>query len=362
MKDLFILFAHLLTTIAKLLGPGGTKSVIADSLIMKQQLLVMSRPKQRSPKLSMLDRFLFGLFSLLLTPHRMGRTAVIIRLSTLLRFHKALRNRKYRSLFSSSSKSKPGPKGPSQELIQAIIELKRRNPRFGCPRIAQQIPHTFGVDIDKDVVRRVLAAHYHPSPGNGGPSWLSFIGHAKDSLWSVDLFRCESIHLKSHWVMVIMDQFTRRIVGFAAHAGDVDGTALCCMFNKAVSQQSIPRYLSSDNDPLFQYHQWQANLRILEITEIKTVPYVPLSHPFVERLIGTIRREYLDHLFFWNASDLERKLKAYQDYYNNHRVHSSLSGNTPAGSSEKPHLVKKRLNEFSWQSHCRGLFQLPITT
>ena len=95
-----------------------------------------------------------------------------------------------------------------------------------------------------------------------------------------------------------MDQFTRRIVGFAAHAGDVDGAALCCMFKRAVSLQGIPRHLSSDNDPLFQYHQWQANLRILEITEIKTVPYVPLSHPFVERLTGTLRREYLDHIFF----------------------------------------------------------------
>ena len=161
--------------------------------------------------------------------------------------------------------------------------------------------------------------------------------------------------------MVVMDQFTRRIVGFAAHAGNVDGAALCCMFNKAISKQGIPHYLSSDNDPLFQYHQWQANLRILEITEIKTVPYVPLSHPFVERLIGTIRREYLDHIFFWNAADLERKLNAFQGYYNNHRVHSSLSSNTPVESSGKPHLANANLHEFSWQSHCRGLFQLPVS-
>jgi hypothetical protein len=236
MKELFILAVHLLTTIAKLLGPGGAKAVVADSLLMKQQLLVINRSRQRSPKLSTLDRFLFGLFSLFLSPHRMGGAAVIIRPSTLLRFHRVLKNRKYRLLFSSNSKSKPGPKGPSQELIKAIVELKRRNPRFGCPQIAQQISHAFGIDIDKDVVRRVLAAHYHPGPGDGGPSWLSFIGHAKDSLWSVDLFRCESIHLKSHWVMVIMDQFTRQIMGFAAHAGDVDGPTLYCMFNRIKCQ------------------------------------------------------------------------------------------------------------------------------
>jgi hypothetical protein len=91
-----------------------------------------------------------------------------------------------------------------------IVELERRNPRFGCPRIALIIARTFGVEIDKDVIRRVLAKHYRPKPGAGGPSWLTFIGFAKDSLWSVDLFRCEYIMLTSHWVLVVMDQFTRR--------------------------------------------------------------------------------------------------------------------------------------------------------
>src|ERR1700722_6586461 len=85
-----------------------------------------------------------------------------------------------------------------------------------------------------------------------------------------------------------MDQYTRRIIGFGVHAGTVDGVALCRMFNRAIRGQCcLPNYLSSDHDPLYTFHQWQANLRILEVTEIKTVPYVPLSHPFVERLIGT---------------------------------------------------------------------------
>ncbi len=97
-------------------------------------------------------------------------------------------------------------------------------------------------------------------------------GHTKDSLWSVDLFRCESIALKMHWVLVVMDQFTRRIIGFAVHAGYVDGMALCCMFNTAIARMDLPKYLSSDNDPLFTYHRWLANLRILEIDELKTVP------------------------------------------------------------------------------------------
>ena len=88
------------------------------------------------------------------------------------------------------------------------------------------------------------------------------------------------------------------------------------MFNRAIRAHTLPKYLSSDNDPLYRFQQWQANLRVLEIEEIKTVPYVPLSHPFVERLIGTVRREHLDQTLFWTAADLEEKLRAFQNYLN----------------------------------------------
>jgi transposase InsO family protein len=359
MKNLLILLAHLLTTIAKLLRPGGARAIVADSLLMKQQLLIINRSRRRAPNFSALERFLFGFWSLFLNPRRIHQAAVIIRPSTLLNFHDMLKKRKYRRLYSSGRKGKPGPKGPSRDLIQAIVELKQRNSRFGCRRIAQQINKAFGVVIDKDVVRRVLEKHYRPYLDDNGPSWLTFIGHAKDSLWSIDLFRCESILMKSHWVLVVMDQFTRRIIGFGVHAGDVDGVALCRMFNTAISTRGVPKYLSSDNDPLFLYHQWHSNLRILDVDEIKTVPYTPLSHPFIERLIGTIRREYLDHTFFWNAQDLERKLMSFRQYYNRDRVHHSLGGETPAVAGGDPRTLGAKLSNYSWISHCNGLFQTP---
>ena len=147
--------------------------------------------------------------------------------------------------------------------------MKRRNPSFGCPKITEQISKTFALPLDKDVVRRILTAYYQPERGDG-PSWLTFLGHMKDSLWSIDFFRCESLRLKTHWALVVMDQGTRRIIGFGVH-------------------------------------QWKPNLRILGIHEVTTLPCVPVSHPFIERLIGAIRREYLDHMLFWDESDLERK-------------------------------------------------------
>jgi hypothetical protein len=103
---------------------------------------------------------------------RIARAAIIIKPSTLLSFHNALKKRKYRQLYSPRGGRKPGPKGPSREVIKAIIEMKRRNPRYGCPRIAQQINLALGLELDKDVISRILATHYKPDPGNHGPSWL----------------------------------------------------------------------------------------------------------------------------------------------------------------------------------------------
>ncbi|MGB5472863.1 MAG: integrase core domain-containing protein [Gammaproteobacteria bacterium] len=97
----------------------------------------------------------------------------------------------------------------------------------------------------------------------------------------------------------------------------------------------------------------------MNVEEIKPVPYVPLSHSFVEWLIRTIRREYLDQALFWNASDLERKLENFRQYYNAHRVHNPLDGNTPSKISGEAIIHRADLNKLSWKSHCRELYQVP---
>src|SRR5467141_2731015 len=329
MRDLAVLLMHLLVTVARLLGPGGARSVVAESVLVKHQLLILNRSRKRSPNLRPADRVLVGLCALFMRPGRLIRSAIVFKPSTLLRLHRTLTTRKYRRLFSSTVRKKPGPKGPSREGIAAVVDMKQRNPTWGCPRIAQQITLAFDIPMNKDVVRRILAVRYTPKRDAAGPSWLTVLGHAKDSLWSLDLFRCESAALRTHWVLVVMDQCTRRIVGFGVHRGVVDGVALCQMFNRAMGRKPAPTYLNSDHDPLYGFHQWQANLLILDVEAIKTVPYVPLSHPFVERLIGTIRRECLDRTLFWTAGDLELKLLDFQRYFNGHRTHAGLGGLTP---------------------------------
>tara|TARA_R110002124_G_scaffold67474_3_gene183186 strand:+ start:2313 stop:2642 length:330 start_codon:yes stop_codon:yes gene_type:complete len=107
--------------------------------------------------------------------------------------------------------------------------------------------------------------------------------------------------------MVVMDQYTRRIIGFAVHAGNVDGAAA--------------------------------------------------SHPFVERLIGSVRRELLDQSLFWTATDLENKFSDYQVYYNQHRTHSGQDGVTPVEKTDGKII---NISQYQWERHCRGIFDLPI--
>ena len=95
---------------------------------------------------------------------------------------------------------------------------------------------------------------------------------------------------------------------------------------------------------------------MLDIEEIKSIPHVPMSHPFVERLIGSIRRELLDQTLFRTVADLENKLHDYQGYYNQHRTHSGRDGATPV-ESKLSRIVD--IDQYRWQKHCRGLFELP---
>jgi transposase InsO family protein len=359
MRDFLVLFVHLIVTVARLARPGGLRSVVAESALVRHQLLVLNRGRKRAPNLRAADRIIAGLCALFMRRVRVLRCAIVLKPSTLLHLQSVMRKRKYRMLFSPGRRRRPGPKGPTKDLIDAVVAMKRRNPNWGCPRIAQQIALAFGVEIDKDIVRRLLSVHYRPDSDPRGPSWLTFLGHVKDSLWSCDLFRCESATLRTHWVLVVMDQFTRRLIGFGVHSGIVDGLALCRMFHRAIRGHRLPRYLSSDHDPLYRFHQWQANLRVLEVTEIKTVPCVPLSHPFVERLIGTVRREYLDRILFWTAADLETKLLDFQHYYNGHRTHAGREGRLPEPAV--PGAVSPiGLDSYRWRKHCRGLYQTPI--
>jgi len=127
MRDIVILFLHLIVTWMQLARPGSIRSVVAEYVLVKHQALILNRSRKRAPNLRASDRIIAGLCALLMRPARVVRSAIVLR-STLFHLHHILVKRKYRLLFSPKRRRKPGPKGPETDLIQAIVEMKRRNP------------------------------------------------------------------------------------------------------------------------------------------------------------------------------------------------------------------------------------------
>ncbi len=132
------------------------------------------------------------------------------------------------------------------------------------------------------------------------------------------------------------------------------------MFGHAFADLPRPKHVSTDHGPLFRFHRWLANLWVLDTEEIKLVPYAPVSHPFVERSIGTIRCEVLNQMFFWNAIDLTRTLEMFRCYSNTQRVHRSLGGTTPAQRAGASAPAPGKLDHFGWRRFCHGFFQIPV--
>jgi putative transposase len=125
MRDLLILFVHLIVTVSRLARPGGLRSVVAESVLVRHQLLVLSRGRKRAPKLRTADRIIAGLCTLFMLRARVLRSAIVLKPSTLLHLHSVLRKRKYRMLFSPERGRRPGPKGPKKDVIDAVVAMKR---------------------------------------------------------------------------------------------------------------------------------------------------------------------------------------------------------------------------------------------
>src|SRR5258708_20261739 len=120
---------RLLAVLITLPGTRGIRAVLAENFLLKRQLLVLRRSRRRAPNLCTADRWLFGFYSQFLNPRRLVRAALVLKPSTLLRFHRGFKDLKYRFLYSSRPKKRPGPLGPAPELPPPLSELNRPNPR-----------------------------------------------------------------------------------------------------------------------------------------------------------------------------------------------------------------------------------------
>jgi putative transposase len=340
--------------------PGGKKSLVAENIFLRQQLAILRRKQgfKKCPRLNNQDKIIFAVLGGLLSKVQLVRSAIVIRPSTVLKLHRLFVNAKYRFIYKPSV-GKPGPQKPSRALIDLVVQTKIKNPSMGCLQIAQLISLNFDFTIGKSSVFRILK-QYLPSAGpSPNESWLALFGVKRDHLWSMDLFRVESAFLKAHWVMVVMDMYSRRIVGFASEKGSVDAATACRMFNRIALGQTIPKYLSTDWDELFQTQIWEAGLRVREIQHVRSIGGVPWSHPYIESVIGKIRSECTDRILFFSQEQLEARLEEYRVFFNDRRPHSSLSGHTPETFCGNLERKKASIGKFRWKGQCRGLFSVP---
>jgi hypothetical protein len=135
MQHILIILLQLVSTLASLLRPGGTKALVAENLLLKHQLLILRRSRQRAPNLRSSDRLLFGLGSLCLSPRRLVHTAILIKPSTLLRCHQALTKLKFKRLYSSGRQHQPGPNcnfSQTGDRFPEVTDLGRRSSAQGA--------------------------------------------------------------------------------------------------------------------------------------------------------------------------------------------------------------------------------------
>ena len=118
MRDLILLFVHVIATVLRVVQPGGVRAVIAESVLIKHQLLILNRSRRRAPNLRILDRLIAGFCSLWIRPKRHRRLAIAFKPSTFVNFHRAMVQRKYSLLLSAKRKNKPGPKGPESDVVK----------------------------------------------------------------------------------------------------------------------------------------------------------------------------------------------------------------------------------------------------
>ena len=192
MKNLFMVFTALVSLTHKLLGRGGMKALIAENLLLKQQLFLITRSRQRAPNFSPLDRFLLGLWTIFLDPRRIKRAVILVQPSTLLKISSGVDQIEISpAVFLTADEGSPVLRDLPVTLLELVLGLKRQESSdLGVPKISEQISQTFAIPVNKDVVRQDPRLPTINRTRTGCRTLVAGFSLAirKDSLWRIDVF------------------------------------------------------------------------------------------------------------------------------------------------------------------------------
>ena len=207
--------------------------------------------------------------------------------------------------------------------------MARANPLWGAPRIHGELTK-LGIEISQRTVGRLLPRRRRPR----SQSWRAFLENHVRDLASMDFFVVPTATFRVLLVLIILAHKRRRIVHFAV-TDSPTAAWTAQQVAEAFPWEQAPRYLIRDRDATYSI-VFRERVKRMGIAEVITAARSPWQNPYVERVIGTIRREVLDHVIVLDQRHLHRRLRAYVDYYHRSRTHLSLDKDTPEPRSVEP--------------------------
>jgi transposase InsO family protein len=208
------------------------------------------------------------------------------------------------------------------ELIALIRRMSFENPTWDAPRIHGEL-RRLGYRIAQSTVAKYMAR----SPHRGGQSWKTFLDNHKDAIAAIDMLVVPTIFFERLYVFVVLGLGRRRLLRIEV-TDCPTAFWLAGQITEAFPLDTAPEFIVRDNDRAYGAI-FRKRLRALGIRDHPTMPHSPWQNGYVERVIGSIRRECLDHVIVVSAAQLRRLLRAYADYYNNDRTHLSLAKDAP---------------------------------
>lgn len=320
--------------IARTLGSAirTQRDLALENPVLRQQLAVLKHRHPR-PRLTSADRWFWVVLSRMWSGWQ--ESLHIVQPETIVRWHR----QGFRCYWRWKSRSRGRPK-INPEIRYLIRRLCQANPLWGAPRIHGELLK-LGIEISEATVSKYMIRRRGPP----SQTWRAFLqNHAKE-LVGLDFFTVPSATFKVLFVLVILSHVRRRILHFNATAHPTAAWTARQLL-EACGIDERPRYLIRDRDAIYggAFHRQTA---ALQIKEVPTARQSPWQNPYAERVIGSIRRECLDHMIVLSERHLKRILSSYVDYYNGTRTHLSLHKDAPEGRSRQP-PERGRVVELEW--------------
>jgi transposase InsO family protein len=290
-------------------------SLEAEILVLRHQLNVLRRNTPSRIAFSGLDRVFAGLYSLV---PAVIDAFQIVKPDTVVRWHRA----GFRAYWRWKSRPKGGRPAIAAEVRELIREMSIANPLWGAPRIHGELLK-LGIEVGQTTVAKYMAKGRRPR----GQGWKTFLHNHADCIASMDFFVVPTASFRLLYGLLTLQHVRRELLwlGVTAHP---TAEWIAQQFTEAFGWRDLPRYLVRDRDRVYGTHFIQ-RVRAMAIRDRPISARSPWQNGYVERLIGSIRRECLDHVLVFGERHLRHLLLCYQSYYNESRTHLSLSKDAP---------------------------------